>query len=230
MGSVYDGPNFKGDQARWLPLAFGTNVYSQAQRDAAWANLKSWFGWPWNRNWYYSGHGGAYDIGADNHVFGTNGLWVSSALQPHSKAYLTSQQVKQEIGPSRFRFVFLDACSTAAGDWPATFGIDKATHSIDYYNSTNTNPKRLRPAVFVGWNLDVGGQGWPDVYRSLDFQKYWMPNWANSDPPLSLTRAIHDAAAGANYSPPGGLDNTLMFYGYADMTVEEYNHARDWSP
>ena len=231
MGSVYDGPIFKGDQARWLPLAFGTNVYSQAQRDAAWANLKSCLGLPWSRNWYYQGHGGPYSIGADNDVLGTNGLPVTSAFQPNSKAHLTSQQVKQEIGSCRYRFVFLDGCKTATGDWPAAFGIDKAGHTLDYYTTTNTNPKRLRPAVFAGWNVDVGGPNWPGhAYPELNFEKWWMPNWANSDPPISLTLAIERANEAADYLNLGVLRSALMIYGYKDMTVEEYNHAGDWRP
>jgi hypothetical protein len=159
------------------------------------------------------------EIGADNHVLDTNGLVVGSARQPHSHAFLTSQVVKQSIKANRYRFVFLDGCSTAAGDWPAAFGIDKAEQSLDYYTSTNTNPKRLRPAVFVGWNVDIGGKNYPaNVYESLNFHSYWMPNWTVDFPPVMLTEAIDQACDGANY---------LTLY---QLHEKEYNHKPDWSP
>jgi hypothetical protein len=232
MGAIQGGPVLKSDPSWWLPIKFGTNVYSQSQRDASWTNLNSWITSPWVRNWYYNGHGNASEIGADNHILDINGWIVGGVLQLHSKAFLTSQAVKRSIGLNRYRFVFLDGCKTALGDWPATFGIDKAQHPFDYYTSTNTNPKQRRPAVFVGWNVSPGGTNWPSgkLYQGLDFRKNWMGYWAVSFPPINITNALEQASAAADYLSLSFLRSTLMIYGYSDMKMEQFNHAGDWRP
>jgi hypothetical protein len=229
MGDIQGGPVLKGDAAYWMPLKFGTNVYSQADRDASWALLKSWLGSPWIRNWYYFGHGGGKAIGADRHTYDTNGLVVASARQPGSKAFVTSQEVKKIIGPNRYRFVFLDGCSTATGDWPATFGINGVESTLADYMNTNSNPKHLRPAVFVGWNQDIGGKEFPwTISEFFLFRGYCMGQWANDFTHPGIADAIDQANLGANYLALYDLHNQLNIYGYTAMKIEDYNHKPDW--
>ncbi|MDQ6632906.1 MAG: hypothetical protein M3Y82_14315 [Verrucomicrobiota bacterium] len=225
IDAVWGGPLLIGDNAIPFPLKFGTNVYSQAERDQTWTNLLTRLGDLHVRNFYYHGHGGASSLGADRHTFDTNGLVTGSALEPNSKAFITIKQAKKNIGVNRFRFIFLDGCSTSAGDWPSTFGIGKATNSVaDYQN----DPRHRRPSVFVGWNQTVGGTGWGNAYNRLDFQSFWMGNWVNDSPRPTIVAALNRANLGAGWVAQDKLDSALRVYGYRDMRALDYNRKGDW--
>lgn len=52
MQYIWGGPNLIGDTAQWYPIRFGTNVYTQADRDYSWTNLVAWIGDLHVRNFY----------------------------------------------------------------------------------------------------------------------------------------------------------------------------------
>lgn len=226
MDAIFGGPLLVNDTPLWYPIRFGTNVYSQVERDYDWTNLVATIGNLYIRNFYYHGHGGATSLGADMHTLGTNGLVTGSALtSKYSKSQMFSWQVAQKTRYNRYRFVFLDGCSTANGDWPNAFNISKTNHTLSFYQN---DPKHRRPSVFVGWNQDFGGNGWGNVENWLTFESYWMGNWANSFPPASIHDALDEANNGANWVNSGQLWGALQIYGYTTMEMEEYNHKGDW--
>ena len=225
ISEVHGGSLLKGDPAWWLPIKFGTNVYSQAQREDSWATLKSWLSSPWVRNWYYFGHGGGNQIGADRHVLGTNGFVTSSAFSfPGSKSCLQSWQLAKSTKTFRYRFVFLDGCSTATGDWPNAFSISKTNRDISFYQN---DPKHRRPSAFVGWNCDIGGKGWGTIQHFSDFRSYWMGFWANSiwEP---LNESLDDGNLYSGWINPATFSSHICVYGYSVMQMEDYNHKYDW--
>jgi hypothetical protein len=225
MQYVWGGPNLKGDTAEWLPLRFGTNVYSQSERDYSWTNLLAWIGDLHPRNFYYHGHGGATSIGADRHTLDTNGLVTGSAYaSTYTQSRIYSWQVAQKTRYNRYRFVFLDGCNTADGDWPNAFNISKTNHTIDFYQN---DPKHRRPSVFVGWAGIAGGVG--NVYHWLDFEQNWMGIWANGSGYPSIKESLEQANQIFDYLNPGDFSSKNRIYGYQDMKIEDYNHKGDWS-
>ena len=224
---IYGGPILVGDTSQWQPLKFGTNVYTQADREASWGNLRAWLGDLHIRNFYYHGHGSATSLGCDRHTINTNGLITGGVFSYRgSKSILENWQIAKIAKYKRFRFVYLDGCSTAAGDLPNAFNISKQTNDIAFYEN---HPKHPRPAVFVGWNQTVGGdETWGNAYNRLKFQGFWMGNWANSSPPVSIVDAFTSANSGASWITPEKLWGALRVYGYQEMKIREYNNKGDW--
>lgn len=84
---------------------------------------------PRARNFFYSGHGSPQLLGSV--------VLYASLL----KSY----------GMQRYRFVWLDGCETAGGDWDKTFGINgPGLFTLDYYRE-----RTKRPALFVGNKYSV---------------------------------------------------------------------------
>ncbi|HEX5223086.1 MAG TPA: hypothetical protein VFZ59_26240 [Verrucomicrobiae bacterium] len=225
MTNTRGGPLLIGDTSYLYPLRFGTNVYTQAQREQTWTNLLEWIGDLYIRNFYFFGHGNAKSIGCDQHLYpSTNGPWTGGILTSRkSKSLLYSWQVQQKTKYNRYRFVFLDGCSTAAGDWPNAFNVSKTNHTIQFYEN---HPKHPRPSVFVGWN-EVVGAG-TDVNDSNDFRNNWMGIWANGSGFPSIKTALENANSIYGWLPPGTFNSKIRFYGYDDMKIRDYNGKGDW--
>jgi len=161
----------------------------------------------------------------------SNGIVVGSALtSAKSKSFLTSQAVADAIKPNRYRFVFLDGCQTAAtnGNWPTTFGAALTNTTIDYYTNSATNPKHLRPNVFVGWIHDIGGPGWGTVDEFYNFRSYWMGYWANSFPPETLRNSFSYGNRDSTWLVDFVFWDNIRIYGYGDMKIKEFNSQGDW--
>ncbi len=224
--AVRGGPLLIGDTAWWHPLKFGTNVYTQAEREQSWTNLLAWIGDLYVRNFYYHGHGRATALGADRHTLNTNGLVTGGVFSYRgSKSTLESWQVSRKTKYNRYRFVFLDGCSTAAGNWPNAFNISKTNRAIEFYEN---HPKKPRPSVFVGWNQPVGGEGWGTAYNRHKFQSYWIGNWANDADQPSIETALTRANNGAGWVSHQQLWGALRVYGYNGMRMRDYNRKGDW--
>ncbi len=225
--AIRGGPLLIGDTAWWHPLKFGTNVYTQAEREQSWANLLAWIGDLYVRNFYYHGHGGATGIGCDRHTLGTNGLITGSAFSYRgSRSTMESWQVSRKTKYNRYWFVFLDGCSTAAGNWPNAFNISKVEREgTDFYEN---HPKHPRPSVFVGWNQEIGGEGWGSAYGRHEFQAYWMGNWVNDADRPGIKEALRRANVGAGWISQQKLDSALRVYGYVNMKARDYNRKNDW--
>ncbi len=183
MSSLAGGPALRGIPALTIPLKFGTNSYTQAQRDVSWATLKAYMFSPASRNLYYYGHGWATGIGGDRHTYGTNGAVTGGMNYRPSKALLTAKEVRDQItynkyaGARPYRLVWLDGCSTANSDWPDAFGINKATNSLAYYTNSVNNPSHKRPSAFIGWNQNIGGLGWGTLQGFMNCRTEWMFQW-----------------------------------------------------
>src|SRR5207245_2688126 len=96
------GPAFRGVPVSIFPIKFGTNVYTQQDRNDSWSDLRAHLFDARYRNFYYNGHGGANRIGTDLHIFDTNGYVTAGISLPGSKAYLTSQSVSNELTFNRY--------------------------------------------------------------------------------------------------------------------------------
>lgn len=224
---IVGGPWLVGDTAYQLPLKLGTNVYTQAEREASWATFRNAIGDLRVRNLYYNGHGGPTLLGCDYHELDSNGE-ITAGLFSYagSRSVLESWQIAKKTKYNRFRFVFLDGCSTAAGDLPNAFNISKQTNAVSFYEN---HPKHPRPAAFVGWNQDVGeGEGWGFQDDQIEFQSAWMGSWANdSDHPGILT-ALSRANNFSQWLTQAKLGEALRVYGYQQMTIRDYNRKGDW--
>jgi hypothetical protein len=236
LGAMAEWIDYRSVPWSYFPLKFGTNSYTQEQRNGSWINLKATLFIPQYRNLYYFGHGGPDMIGDDMHVFDTNNYVIGGTTFPGSKAYLTSQTVSNELtfnrhgGARPYRFVWLDGCSTANGNWPGAFGVDKAIYDLNHYTNSAANPKHRRPSAFVGWNQTVGGQGWGDVQGKWLFNGMVFQEWSYWWQTEGLEEAFEDAV-GDVYWPPGGqsqLWGALCIYGYTNMLFNQFNQKQDW--
>jgi hypothetical protein len=236
MSSLAGGPTYRGIPASTCALKFGTNTYTQQQRNDSYAELKARIFIPENRNFYYYGHASGDYLGCDIHTFDTNGLISGGTWLTGSKAYLYSLNLSNQLtfnryGGSRpYRFVWLDGCSTSTGNWPGSFGVDKASYDIDHYTNNAANPKHRRPSAFVGWNQVVGGEGWGNAQAFFNFRTEWMTKWYYNWQTEGLWRAFDEARTSANW-PPGGygqLWGAMQVYGYTNMLMNGYNQKNDW--
>jgi len=238
INTIAGGPALRSIPYWIFPIKFGTNIYSQGQRNESWGALKAALFDPRYRNFYYYGHGNTNIIGCDSHKFDTNGYITEGValFSSGSKAFLTSQCVSNELtfnrysGARPYRFVWLDCCNTANGDWPGAFGVDKAIYDIDHYTNTVTNPKHTRPSAFVGWNQLVGGAGWGTVDAAWRFRGAWMFDWSYWWQSRGVRSAFENARTTASW-PPGGYNQlwgALRLFGYTNMQFNAYNQKNDW--
>ncbi len=220
------------------PIKFG-RTYSQAERDASWqgttnsSGLIDWLQYYPIRNFYYYGHGWATGIGGDISILDASNNIIGSKTLPGSHAYLTSEWVAHHItsnpysGAIPFRFVFLDGCNTAVGDWPTAWRVPKQTVGPDWYRNSANNPTGARPNVFLGWDVEIGGRkDWGTVDKFWAFREDWMGEWANTIG-RELNFAIEDAFNASQWVNPDHY-NHLKEYGYTSMGFFEFNHAGDW--
>ena len=234
MNAIAGGPALRGVPVAQVPVKFGTNNYTQAERNDSWANLKAWMFSRESRNLYYFGHGWDTGFGGDTHTYSNNAVTGGTTFN-NSKALLTSKKVRDEItynkhgGARPYRFVWLDGCSTANGDWPDAFGVNKATNSISYYNNSATNPRHKRPSAFVGWNQTIGGPtGWGTLQNFMLFRSEWMFDWQQNWTSRTLTDAFENARSNTGWILNGKLWGALVMYGYNDLRMNQYNQKTDW--
>ncbi|MGH7977992.1 MAG: hypothetical protein ACREE6_01355, partial [Limisphaerales bacterium] len=193
-------------------------------------SLTSWN----NRNFYYFGHGSANSIGGDISTLDSSNNITGSINLPGSRSYLTSQWVHDNVtyntvwGPMPFRFVFLDGCDTATGNWPWAWGVPKQTVGPDWYRNSANNPSGSRPNAFAGWDVEIGGnKSWGTVQGFWAFRDDWMSQWAGNPYSESLSQAFTDAFSISGWVAPGQY-NHLKDYGFTSMLFLQYNNSGDW--
>ena len=234
MSAIAGGPSLRSIPVSVVPLKFGTNGYSQSERNDSYATLKGYMFSRESRNLYYFGHGWANGFGGDLHVYDTNGAVIGGRTLPLSKAYLTSQTVRDDItynkygGARPYRFVWLDGCKTALGEWPEAFGVNKATNSLSYYTNSVTNPSRKRPSAFVGWAVSPGGPGWGTVQNNFRCGTEWMFDWQQNWTVRTLRDALENGRANSNWIPDDQFWGGLRIFGYNALKMNEYNQKNDW--
>jgi hypothetical protein len=229
-----------GGAAEWslpaeeFPIKYGRS-YSQADRNNSWAVLADWLYDPDYRDFYYFGHGTAYSIEGDmNAVDASNNITGTIPL-PESQAKLTSEYVHNSIifskygGARPYRFVFLDACNTANGNWPWAFGIANQFETLGYYESS-ANVEHTRPSAFVGWNVELGGnKSWGTIDKFWAYREDWMSEWAGGIyKPESLSESLTDGNTDSGWVSSGQLTAHIIEYGYTDMGFLDYDSAGQW--
>jgi hypothetical protein len=222
-------------------------VQNMIDRNASWDNLRNTILHPQFRNLYIYSHGSTHSIGGDWTVFKNtpNGPKPDGSDSDRNsytvgtnKVYSTTQITSGwawrlhhlNDGPQPYRFVFMDGCATATGDWPYPFGIIPLTNSINYFKNDDQ-----RPNAFVGWNqsvyfnshpLTASPEGWGGYQRFADFRTQWMMLWrypgtTNTE---ELWRALDRAAQSSGWVTPQKLSEIISIYGYNDLKFNEYNH------
>lgn len=167
-----------------------------------------------SRNFYYNGHGSESSIANLN-------IPSLVALIKH-----------------RYRFVFLDGCSTANGRLDEIFGIHgPGRFALSYYQSTG-----IRPGAFVGYDanvpyakapaITVGGVTYDDQipwqvpYFIYNFLFYWdedLLGWALND---ALEQAADDLPPVTGFSIQPGRH--LQIFGFDDLRINDFNYRADW--
>lgn len=238
IAAIHGGPSLWGVTSYDYPIKYGTN-YSQADRDDSWHQLTYKFLGSSDgqiRNFYYFGHGAPTKIGGDANIVEADGTFRAAKIYGGSKAFLNSQTAKDEItfnknsGLHFYRFVFLDGCNTANGDWPEAFGVDKTTHDINFYTSAS-NKWHIRPSAFIGWNTTIGGsKEWGTIQKFWQFRGFWMGNWSVTYTGVNLVDALESARSGSGWISLGQYQDHIRIFGYPDLKFNEYNHKGDWAP
>ncbi len=169
------------------------------------------------RNFYYFGHG--------------NSEWIGNALYA---------ALERQYGTHRYRFVWLDGCETANGDWDKVFNINgPGRFSLDYYKQ-----RSKRPAVFMGHGqtipLGIFGQRVvngttydgtiPDSvpYFRSNFVFIWqLENYKLND---AIQYAVDNTPDENMHYEDGPLDgqhyapgDALQIEGYDELKWNEYN-------
>ena len=226
-----------GAAAEWslpvekFPIAYGS-TYTQTNRNTSWSNLASWIYYPQYRNLYYSGHGSANVIGCDENTVDSSNNITGGIFLPNSKAGLTASAIHDNVafnpnGARPYRFVFLDGCNTANGNFAAAFGIPQQALTGGWYFS-DSNTRHIRPSAFMGWNVTVGGdKSWGTVQGYWTFREYWIADWANTDQEI-LDNAIDIARDTSGWVAPAMVDTHLVTTGDTELEYLQYNYGGDW--
>jgi hypothetical protein len=228
------GPLLWGTVTYDAPIKYGRD-YSQDDRNGSWDSLRDDLQ-SWNaRNFYYFGHGAANSFGGDFNELDASNNIVGSDFGANTKAYITAQWVHDNVtynktwGAMPFRFVFLDGCNTAIGNWPWAWGVPKQSVNTDWYKNSTNNPKAARPNAFLGWDVTVGGkkENWGTVDKFWQFRSDWIAQWSVSYVGYPLSSALDDARDFSSWVP-GQVNAHLKKYGYTTMGFQQYNQAGDW--
>jgi hypothetical protein len=165
-----------------------------------------------SRNFFYDGHGNAYSF-AD--------------IDPNVLKWTVQH---------RYRFVMIDACSSANGNLDQVFGIKgPGRFAQSYYHNTG-----IRPGAFCGYNTDVDyATGGPVTINGVlyddtipDSVPYFITNFIFYWDPATVGYRLNDAIYYASnaLSPPGGYNDRedhWVIYGYDDLRIDDFNHASD---
>ncbi len=162
------------------------------------------------RDFLWFGHGTPTTLGD-----ATSGLLTAAQVA----AALTNNS-PNIVNRHPYRFVFLDGCHTAEGNWPLAFGIEKQKnqHIGDFLK------RGIRPRAFVGWNRakPIGWllQGTFNINHFNYISKFWQ-TWRGSNPTNGLPNTLVDSIAAAQASLPNGSQdgNGITVYGAQDLTI-----------
>lgn len=168
------------------------------------------------RNVYYWGHGSPSALGDSDGGFSL--LFLQNVLGNNFTS--TTKH--------RFRFVWLDGCDTARGDWPHAFALGKRENvPISQYSS--------RPGVFCGFmdkvtvaTLVIDPATGAVITGSIPdrvgfFRSNFAFYWGLAS--RTVVDAFHDSRIAS-----GAFDDwiKLKLYGFQDMYYEQFNRRSDW--
>ena len=229
-------------------LGFLPNT-TQPQRDASWSTFvdaiddsPSYI----SRNLWYLGHGHGNSIGADLNAQSPTGGPIPKTL-PGSHAFRFSGQIDALLQNHRFnqptfhpyRFVFLDGCETATGEWASVFGIPETPKTQSHYFSPVTGTLIVRPNAFVGWKEQIFFSpkgGIAAVYPGFaKFREQLYVLWGGSSKP-AFRSCVNDANRIAKeYNPqavqpvtgqqPMDWQKEILIFGYDQITFQMGNYS-----
>jgi hypothetical protein len=235
-------------------------VQNMRDRNASWNTFRTYLLQGINRNLYYYGHGNDKFLGGDYDYFseqiGTTGLAPEYAV-PDPNSYpdgsggtitsttgITAQWLRQTspghpAPPQQYRFVFLDGCETAVGDWPDAFNIGKTTNSLDYYRG----PGKW-PCAFVGWKfatrysfpmnsmaVDENGNYFGDYVHMSNWRAQFFYEWewdGNHAAYLLQALSYVENFLEKGWIGQGTFNKILGCYGYQDLGFNQYNGRGSW--
>ena len=186
--------------------------FQDTQEVSTWLTFKQALFNPLSRNICYFGHGGPNGLGYNQHD--TN----ISVTVPEIEAALHTIPAGQ-TNIHRFRFVFLDGCSTAKGTLPEAFGIihQENVPSIDYLNAS------LRPSAFCGWTADkVIGY---NIGNTINYDHVYFITYIQTDMLLNGATINAAKAYAANLTPTGTVvTSEFKIFGCWDLTFGAFNN------
>jgi hypothetical protein len=164
-----------------------------------------------SRDFFYFGHGSEGTLGSGGVTLHLDD--VKKLLGNNFKDPLSATNMHP------YRFVFMDGCNTADGDWPQAFGIPKKTGMVfaDFWNK-----RGIRARAFMGWNrtkavgtgIISGGQLNPDHENYIG--KFW--DWWGHG--TSGDRSVQDAIDQARLVAPSAADG-MVLYGAEDLRMTD---------
>jgi hypothetical protein len=182
--------------------------YGAAAAPAAWTAFRAAIYNPTNRNLFYLGHGDDTGLGA-----ATTG----------TSRFIPATEIGARLGtwpltpaPQKYRFVWLDGCSTAAGNLPLAFGISKKQNVPSSYCAA----AGLRPSAFAGWSRDqtIGFTDDAILEDQAVFVQYFLAEWSNG-------YGVQQAFQRASWYPGCSLIRfgQLSIFGFWGLTANQYN-------
>lgn len=166
------------------------------------------------RNFYFDGHGSPHTLGPGYDTNGQPTRTITDSLISHALGNDTPG-----TNSTRFRWVWLDSCSTALGGWPEAFGMGNRTNvALTNYVS--------RPGAFCGWDRDT--YAWTPGNNtinttSIDFRTFFVYYWRING--NDLIGAFDEAAFWSQFD-----DSHLQVYGYWELLWDEYDTKAEWPP
>ena len=191
-------------------------VMTKASGITNWAALYRGFTNHNVRNFYFDGHGAPDFIG-----YG----WENGEQRRTFPASTVAEALGTttfNTNATRYRWVWIDSCSSALGSWPGTFGLGtREDVPLTSYVS--------RPGAFCGFTQDVygwtgfHGVGYIDT-KSIDYRVWFVYGWWFEGRPLK--NAFSVAKSRSDFSD----DQFLKVFGYWGMGWSEYNTKAEWPP
>ncbi|HEV2692494.1 MAG TPA: hypothetical protein VG347_06315 [Verrucomicrobiae bacterium] len=198
------------DDDRPHALTFGAE---NPEDDSDWALFRTAIYNPLSRNLVYFGHGGQNGLGYNPT---TTNRFITATEIANTLHTIPAGQTNRHA----YRFVFVDACSTALGKMPEAFGIihKEDVQGIDYINSST------RFATYVGWPKDKyigildGAYINYDHVNFIQHVQFEMIYYGNS-----IKQAIRNAS---HYSDTYGEfgEESMKVFGYWDLSIGAYNN------
>lgn len=168
------------------------------------------------RNFYFDGHGGPDWIGFFPGPNGTSNRMISSSLVAH---FLNTEP--PNTNSIRYRWVMIDSCNSANGDWPQAFGIgNRENVALTNYMS--------RPAAFCGFTTETYGytelEGGSEIdINTIDWRSYFQLFWFDDN--NALKDSFDEATT---YTGDYNDDDYLKVYGYWGLGYNDFNFQADW--
>ncbi len=209
----------------WHPVIDYRNYNPTLANTADWVTLTNDLADYYVRDFIYLGHGAGSTLGDDNPTNILSSEWgiLSSNVQRTLKN--TSSDPLTTYSKHPFRFVFLDGCSTAEGEWPTAFAIPKKQMKISDF----VNKRGIRPRAFMGWSHDKayaadGTFQNPSVFEGHSayvqaFWNLWNPGPGNV-PKNALQWSVNEAKKHVNNGIPSPYAG-ITVYGATDLMIDK---------